>query len=77
MTLSSLTDKVRAATLVPRWFRQHSRALPLGLLFVLFALTVLSGCIADSAEDSDLPWSSNKGWEGIAPMAPTMMERYE
>ena len=42
-----------------------------------FALTVLAGCIADTAEDSDLPWASNKNWEGIAPIAPTLMERYD
>lgn len=42
-----------------------------------FALTVLAGCIADTAEDSDLPWASNRNWEGIAPIAPTMMDRYE
>jgi len=39
--------------------------------------TILAGCIADTAEDSDLPWSSNRSWEGIAPIAPTMMDRYE
>ncbi|MCQ2395322.1 MAG: hypothetical protein MJ249_13660 [Kiritimatiellae bacterium] len=44
---------------------------------VLIGSTLLSGCIADSAEDSDLPWASNKNWEGIAPIAPTMMDRYE
>ena len=42
-----------------------------------FALSVLVGCIADTAEDSDLPWASNKNWEGIAPIAPTMMDRYD
>ena len=42
-----------------------------------FALAALAGCIADTAEDSDLPWASNKNWEGIAPIAPTMMDRYE
>ena len=41
------------------------------------AVAVLAGCIADSAEDSDLPWASNKGWEGIAPIAPSIMDRYE
>lgn len=41
------------------------------------ALTLLSGCIADTAEDTDLPWASNKSWEGIAPIAPTVMERYD
>ena len=42
-----------------------------------FALTLLAGCIADTAEDSDLPWASNKNWEGIAPIAPTVMDRYD
>jgi len=42
-----------------------------------FALALLAGCLADTPEDSDLPWSSNKGWEGIAPIAPTLMDRYE
>ena len=42
-----------------------------------FALTVLAGCIADSAEDSDLPWASNKNWEGIVPIAPSVMDRYD
>lgn len=47
------------------------------LFLFAFALTVLAGCIADTAEDSDLPWASNKNWEGIAPIAPTMMDRYD
>ena len=42
-----------------------------------FALAVLAGCIADSAEDSDLPWASNKNWEGIVPVAPSVMDRYD
>ena len=37
----------------------------------------LAGCIADTAEDTDLPWSSNKSWEGMAPIAPSVMDRYE
>lgn len=48
-----------------------------GLLLVALSCVMLSGCIADSAEDSDLPWASNKNWEGIAPIAPSMMERYD
>ena len=44
-------------------------------LLAVFALAALAGCIADTAEDSDLPWASNKGWEGIAPLAPSMMNR--
>ena len=46
-------------------------------LLATFALTVLAGCIADSAEDSDLPWASNKNWEGIVPIAPSVMDRYD
>ena len=39
--------------------------------------SVLAGCIADTAEDTDLPWASNKNWEGIAPIAPSVMDRYD
>ena len=55
-----------------RWARAWG-ALLLGALGV----GLLSGCIADSAEDSDLPWASNRSWEGIAPIAPSVMDRYE
>lgn len=49
------------------------------LAVILFGLAaaLLAGCIADSAEDSDLPWASNRSWEGIAPIAPSVMDRYE
>ena len=40
-------------------------------------LAALAGCIADTAEDADLPWASNKNWEGIAPIAPAVMDRYD
>ena len=40
-------------------------------------LTLLAGCIADTAEDSDLPWASSKSWEGMAPISPTVMDRYD
>ena len=46
-------------------------------LLAALALAILSGCIADTAEDTDLPWASNKSWEGIAPIAPTVMDRYD
>ena len=42
-----------------------------------FALGLLAGCIADTAEDTDLPWASSKKWEGIAPIAPSVMDRYD
>ena len=46
-------------------------------ILAAFALALLVGCIADSAEDSDLPWASNKNWEGIVPIAPSVMDRYD
>ncbi len=42
-----------------------------------WTLALLAGCIADTAEDTALPWSSNKSWEGMAPIAPSVMDRYD
>lgn len=47
------------------------------IVLAAFAISVLAGCIADSAEDTDLPWATNKSWEGLAPVSPTLMDRYE
>lgn len=38
------------------------------LLLAAFALGLVAGCIADTAEDSDLPWARNQGWEGMIPL---------
>ncbi len=38
------------------------------LLLCTLLLGLLAGCIADTAEDSDLPWARNQGWEGIIPL---------
>jgi hypothetical protein len=38
---------------------------------------VLLGCIADNPEDSNLPWASSKSWEGMAPIAPSVMNQYD
>ncbi len=46
-------------------------------LLAAFALSLLAGCIADTAEDTNLPWSSNRSWEGMAPIAPSVMDRYD
>lgn len=46
-------------------------------IFAAIAIIILSGCIADNAEDTALPWASNRGWEGIAPISPTMLDRYD
>ena len=53
------------------------RTAALGLLLAIFGSALLSGCIADTAEDTDLPWASSKSWEGIAPIAPSVMDRYD
>lgn len=52
-------------------------SLPSKVLAAAVAALLLAGCIADSAEDTDLPWASNKSWEGMAPIAPSVMDRYE
>jgi len=55
-----------------------SRLVKVGALcFGLLGLALLGGCIADTAEDTELPWASNKNWEGIAPIAPSVMDRYD
>ena len=40
----------------------------LRLFLALSAIGCLAGCIADTAEDSDLPWARNQGWEGMIPL---------
>lgn len=47
------------------------------ILTAAAAMTILAGCIADSAEDTNLPWASSKSWEGLMPISPTIMDRYE
>jgi hypothetical protein len=47
------------------------------VLLSSIAFGTLVGCIADNAEDTDLPWASNRGWEGIAPISPAVMDRYD
>jgi len=50
-------------------------------VFALAALLgmamLLSGCIADTAADSDLPWASDQGWENMMLMPGGMMDRYD
>ena len=47
------------------------------VLFLGVVASVLTGCIADTAEDTDLPWATNKSWEGLAPISPAVMDRYD
>lgn len=41
---------------------------------VLFGLT---GCIADTAADSDLPWATNHSWESLGPLPSQMTDHYD
>ncbi len=50
-----------------------------GFLAVVLAgaAGLLSGCIADSAEDTDLPWATNSSWEGMAPISSSLLNQYD
>lgn len=50
---------------------------PIKFALAVLAGILLSGCIADSAESSQLPWSSSRSWEGLMPVAPSVMDRYD
>ncbi len=43
----------------------------------LGALFLVGGCIADTAEDSDLPWATNQGWEGMIPIPAGAANQYD
>ncbi len=47
------------------------------ILLAALAAALLCGCIADTAEDSDLPWSQNKGWEGMIPLPTNAINQYD
>ncbi|MBR1870447.1 MAG: hypothetical protein IJ802_01305 [Kiritimatiellae bacterium] len=49
----------------------------LPLLLAVAAMAFLAGCIADTPEDSDLPWSQNKGWEGMVPLPAGALNQYD
>ena len=46
---------------------------------VLAALVLLglTGCIADTAADSDLPWATNHSWESLGPLPSQMIDHYD
>ena len=46
------------------------------LLAVSFLLG-LTGCIADTAADSDLPWATNHSWESLGPLPAQMTNPYD
>ena len=42
-----------------------------------YVLLGLTGCIADTAADSDLPWATNHSWESLGPLPAQMTDRYD
>jgi hypothetical protein len=52
-------------------------SLPIKFVAAALLASLLAGCIADTAEDTDLPWASNRSWEGLAPIAPSVLDRYD
>ena len=53
---------------------------PSKLLLVSFAALILfglTGCIADTAADSDLPWATNHSWESLGPLPSQVIDRYD
>jgi len=49
----------------------------LWLAAILGLASLFTGCIADTAADSDLPWASDQGWENMMLMPGGMMDRYD
>lgn len=43
----------------------------------VYVLLGLTGCIADSAADSDLPWATNHSWESLGPLPSQMTNPYD
>lgn len=55
-------------------------SLPTKCLWALLAAIILfglTGCIADTAADSDLPWATNHSWESLGPLPSQMTDRYD
>lgn len=52
----------------------RNKRLWLGALALGALLALAAGCIADTAADSDLPWSTNQGWEGMIPIPGSAMQ---
>ena len=53
---------------------------PSKFLFAALATLVLlglTGCIADTAADSDLPWATNQSWESLGPLPAQMIDRHD
>ena len=54
-----------------------SKALSLLSLAALLTLLMLSGCMQDSPNETDMPWSGRASWEGIMPLPGSVRNQYE
>ena len=58
-------------------FSRSTVVLAAKIVFGLVAAVILTGCIADTAEDTNLPWATTQSWEGLAPLGPSVTDRYQ
>jgi hypothetical protein len=49
----------------------------LSLLFATLALFILSGCMADNPNETDMPWAAPASWEGTMPLPGGYVDRYQ
>ena len=49
----------------------------LSLLFATLALSILSGCMADNPNETDMPWAAPASWEGTMPLPGGYVDRYQ
>jgi hypothetical protein len=43
---------------------------------VLASLLLVTGCMSDSPQETDMPWSAPASWEGTMPMPSSYINRY-
>ena len=44
--------------------------------FLLLGLLLITGCMADSPNETDLPWNAPDERDGMMPLPSSMMNRY-
>jgi len=48
--------------------KPEKRSVVAVLAAAVAAALLFSGCVADTAADTDLPWATNQSWEGMMPV---------
>ncbi len=46
------------------------------MLMLAATLLMLTGCMADNPNETDMPWAAPAGWEGTMPLPGGYFERY-